>query len=144
MATVVGGQRGSSLAIGNCFTNSIASDPPDWTPHGCTDPDAVLEYAANADSNGNCPDGKRDDSAYLSVEHDGVRMCFAPNMLEGRCYASEHGDRSLRNVSCTTSGAVRVVKRVDGSTDATCPTRTHAVTYTEPKRTYCAQRAGRG
>jgi hypothetical protein len=141
--TLAGTRNSSHLAIGNCFSNSIENDPPDWTPQSCTDPNAVLEYAANADSAENCPDGKRDDSSYLSVEHNSVRMCFAPNMLEGQCYASEHGDRSLRNASCSTSGTIKVIKRIDGSTDkSACPSRTHGVTYPEPKRTYCAQPAG--
>jgi hypothetical protein len=138
------GKHSNRLAIGDCFTNSILSDKPDWHPSSCSNSDAVLQYAANADSNGNCPDGKRDDSSYLSAERAGVRICFAPNLLQGQCYVSEHGDRTARAVSCTTSGAVKVVKRVDDSTDSSaCPKHTRAVTYTEPRRVYCTERAGK-
>ncbi|VBA49286.1 LppU/SCO3897 family protein [Mycobacterium attenuatum] len=133
----------SRLAIGDCLTNSILTDPPDWHPSSCSNSDAVLQYAANADSNGNCPDGKRNDSSYLSAEHNGVRMCFAANLLQGQCYASEHNDKTVRAASCSRTGTVRVVKRIDGSTDASaCPKHTRALTYPQPKRTYCTERAG--
>lgn len=135
-------RHSSRLAIGDCLTNAILTDKPDWRPSSCSNPDAVLQYAANTDSKGDCPDGKRNDSSYLSAEHNGVRMCFAANLLQGQCYASEHDDKTVRQTSCT-SGTVRVVKRIDGSTNASaCPKRTRALTYTQPKRTYCTERIG--
>ncbi|KZS67189.1 LppU/SCO3897 family protein [Mycobacterium ostraviense] len=135
-------RHSTRLAIGDCLTNAILTDNPDWRPSSCSNKDAVLQYAANTDSIGNCPDGKRNDSSYLSAEHNGVRMCFAANLLQGQCYASEHDDKTVRQTSCT-SGTVRIVKRVDGGTDASaCPKRTRALTYTQPKRTYCTERVG--
>ena len=143
-STLVGGHHeASGPTIGDCFTNAVVSDPPDWSPHSCTDTNAVLQYAADADSSGNCPDGKQASSAYLSVQRQGVRICFAPNMLEGQCYASEHADKSLRHADCTEPRTIKVVKRVDGSTDkSACPKHTRAVIYTQPGRTYCTERSG--
>ena len=143
-STLVGGHHeASGPTIGDCYTNAVVSDPPDWSPHSCTDTNAVLQYAADADSSGNCPDGKQASSAYLSVQRQGVRVCFAPNMLEGQCYASEHADKSLRHADCTEPRTIKVVKRVDGSTDkSVCPNHTRAVIYTQPGRTYCTERSG--
>jgi hypothetical protein len=144
-ATLAAIQKSSRLAIGNCFTNTVVSEQPDWSPHSCTDAEAVLQYAGDADSNGNCPDGKQADSAYLSLQHEGIRICFAPNLLEGQCYAAEHADKSLRHADCTDKDAIRVVKRIDGSTDeSACPENTHAVTYARPATTYCTERRDKG
>lgn len=129
-----------SVAIGDCFTNVIVSGDSNWVSRSCSDPDAVLQYAANADSSGNCPDGKRDDSAYLSTEHDGVRMCFAPNLLEGHCYTSTDDDKTVAPADCSAANAIKVLKRIDGGSDTSaCPTGTNAITYTQPKRIYCAE-----
>jgi hypothetical protein len=145
-ATLADRQKSSRRpAIGNCFTNAVVKDRPEWTPRRCTDAEAVLLYAANADANGNCPDGKQSNSVYLSLLHDGVRMCFAPNLLVGQCYASERADKSLRHANCTDKHTIRVVKRVDGSTDKSiCPKHTRAVIYTQPARTYCTERTKKG
>ncbi|OBK28844.1 hypothetical protein A5634_19560 [Mycobacterium asiaticum] len=139
MAVVVG--RSSHLAVGDCFTND-AVDRHWWQPTSCQDPEAVLEYATKVGSDGNCPDGKLVSSSYLSVEHDGVRRCFLPNLIEGHCYTPERNDETVRTVGCGASGKViRVVKRVDNTTDTSaCPSGTHGVSFPKPKRTYCTER----
>lgn len=130
-------------AIGDCYTNDILNDHGRWKPSSCSNADAVLEYAANADSAGNCPDGKRNDSSYLSAEHHGVRICFAPNLLQGECYVSERDGATVRHASCTTPGTIRIVKRVDGSADtSSCPKHSRAVTYPQPTRLFCTERPG--
>jgi len=135
--------RHDRLAIGDCYTNDILNDSGAWKPSSCSNAEAVLQYAANADVAGNCPDGKRNDSSYLSAEHRGVRMCFAPNLLQGECYVSEHDGKTVRHASCSTAGTIRIAKRVDGTTDTSkCPLHTRAVTYPEPKRLFCAERSG--
>jgi hypothetical protein len=140
--SLVGAASHSHLSVGDCVTDGILNDKPDWKPSSCTNPDAVLVYAAKADSSGNCPDGKRSDSNYLSVDHEGVRMCFAPNLIEGECYVSDRDAKTIRHASCTTARAIRVVKRVDGSNDASdCPKHSRPVKYTEPKRLYCTESA---
>jgi hypothetical protein len=142
IAVGVGG-RSSRLAIGDCFTNEIL-DKSRWKPASCNNPDAVLEYAANTDSAGNCPDGKLSNSSYLSIERDGARRCFLPNLLERHCYASERNDESVRQVSCGSVGrVVRLVKRLDGTIDTSvCPANSRTVTFPRPKRTYCTERTG--
>lgn len=133
--------RSARLSVGDCFTNEIL-DKSRWQATSCRDADAVLEYAATTDSTGNCPDGKLNKSSYLSVERDGARRCFIPNLLENHCYASERNDESVRPVSCGTAGrVVKVVKRVDGNVDASaCPDGSRTVTFPQPKRTYCTER----
>lgn len=145
VAIAVGVGGNSRLAIGDCYTNEIL-DKSQWTSLSCKDPDAVLEYAAKSDPSGNCPDGKLNNSSYLSIDRDGARRCFIPNLIESHCYASERNDESVRRVSCATAGRViRVVKRLDGTTDSSgCPTDSRAVSFPQPKRTYCTERTGAG
>ncbi|BDB41288.1 MULTISPECIES: hypothetical protein [Mycobacterium] len=140
-ALAAGRQSHPHMSIGDCFTNEIL-DSSRWKSTSCQNPDAVLEFAATTDSDGNCPDGKLNHSGYLSVERDGTRRCFVPNLLESHCYAPERNDETVRTVSCATAGKViRVVKRVDGATDAAaCPPNTHGVTFPQPQRTYCTER----
>ncbi|QLL08954.1 hypothetical protein [Mycobacterium vicinigordonae] len=134
-------QSAAQVSIGDCFTNDIL-DSTRWKSASCQDPAAVLEFAATTDADGNCPDGKLSHSGYLSVERDGTRRCFIPNLLESRCYAPERNDETVRTVSCATSGKViRVVKRMNGATDTSaCPPNTHGVTFPQPQRTYCTER----
>ncbi|MHA7652735.1 hypothetical protein ACX9NE_24175 [Mycobacterium sp. ML4] len=135
--------RSSRLAVGDCFTNEIL-DNQHWKSTNCRKPEAVLEYAATADSNGNCPDGKLDNSSYLSVEHDGSRRCFIPNLLVSQCYSSDHNGETIRVASCGAGGSVvRIIKRLDNTIDTSaCPSGTRTVTFPLPKRTYCSERAG--
>ena len=131
----------SRLAVGDCFTNEIL-EKTQWKSKSCRNPEAVLEYAARADSKGNCPDGKLDSSSYLSVEHDGSRRCFIPNLLVSHCYSSDHNGETIRAVSCGAGGAVvRIRTRLDNTVDTSaCPSDTRTVTFPQPKRTYCSER----
>lgn len=133
--------RSSRLAVGDCFTNEIL-DKQRWKSKSCGNPEAVLEYAAKADAGGNCPDGKLDSSSYLSVEHDGSRRCFIPNLLVSHCYSSDHNGETIRAVSCGAGGAVvRITKRLDNTVDtAACSPGARTVTFPQPRRTYCSER----
>ncbi len=135
--------RSSKLAVGDCFTNEIL-DKQRWKSKSCRNPEAVLEYAATVGSNGTCPDGKLDNSSYLSVEHDGSRRCFIPNLLVGHCYSSDHNGETIRAVSCGAGGTVvRIRTRLDDTVDTSaCPPDTRTVTFPLPKRTYCSERVG--
>lgn len=133
--------RSTRLAVGDCFTNEIL-DKQRWKSKSCGNPDAVLEYAAKADAGGNCPDGKLDTSSYLSVEHDGSRRCFIPNLLVSHCYSSDHNGETIRAVSCGAGGSVvRITTRLDNTVDASaCPPGARTVTFPQPRRTYCSER----
>lgn len=133
--------RSSRLAVGDCFTNEIL-DKQRWKSKSCSSPEAVLEYAATADAGGNCPDGKLDSSSYLSVEHDGSRRCFIPNLLVSHCYSSDHNGETIRAVSCGAGGTVvRITTRLDNTVDTSaCPSGARTVTFPQPRRTYCSER----
>lgn len=141
LALAVG--RSSRLAVGDCFTNDIL-DGQRWRSKSCRNPEAVLEYAAKADASGHCPDGKLDSSSYLSVEHDGSRRCFIPNLLVSHCYSSDHNGATIRAVSCAAGGTVvRITTRLDNTVDTSaCPSGARTVTFPVPKRTYCSERVG--
>lgn len=141
--TALAAGRSSRLAVGDCFTNEIL-DKQRWRSKSCGNPEAVLEYAAKADASGNCPDGKRDSSSYLSVEHDGSRRCFIPNLLVSHCYSSDHNGETIRAASCGAGGAlVRITKRLDNTVDTSaCGPDARTVTFPQPRRTYCSERVG--
>ena len=128
---------------GDCFTTA-ALTRGDRTPTDCANPDAVLQYAAPANSNGECPDGKLDDSVYLSKEFDNNRYCFALNLIQGDCYLQHKSGKAelFEPASCTAAHALKIVKRDDGHNDASqCPSGTKSKTFPEPARTYCAESA---
>jgi hypothetical protein len=133
--------RSTRLAVGDCFTNEIL-DKQGWKSKSCNNPEAVLEYAAKVDADGHCPDGKLDSSSYLSVEHDGTRRCFIPNLLVSHCYSSDHNGETIRAVSCGAGGTVvRITNRLDNTVDtAVCGPGARTVTFPQPRRTYCSER----
>ncbi|MFV0495699.1 hypothetical protein [Mycobacterium sp.] len=133
----------SRPAVGECFTNDIL-DNSRWKRSNCQNPEAVLEFAALADASGKCPDHRVKSSRYLSIERDGTRRCFIPNLFVGHCYMAIRNDETVREVTCDTTGKVlRVVARLDGKADMNaCPDATHPVTFPRPVRTYCTERVG--
>jgi hypothetical protein len=87
----------------------------------CSSPDALYEFAAKASADGTCPDGRGSDSRSYTLMTDAAgKWCYAPNFIQGACYAPVT-ESTLTDADCSTPGTVRVVKRVDGTSDWTCP-----------------------
>lgn len=140
----------TSMRVGECVNQStfkaehFASRPD----NDCANPAAVYELAFKGGPSATCPDGKRDHSVYDRFTDDDSILCFAFNLKEGQCYQMPNpgaADMTMRLGDCQShSGAlqVKVVQRIDGSTDKTrCPEGSKGVSYPEPARVYCLARA---
>lgn len=109
----------------------------------CDDATSTYEIASEGDPKATCPDGKRDGSVYSILANDSLTLCLLLNLREGHCYKRMQGAgtvSSLSPVDCDDSryADVKVIKRVDGSTDtALCPADAVRVTYPTPARLYC-------
>lgn len=141
------GSTGSGVAVGDCVT---ADDYAEGTlkPVDCGKPTAVMEVASEGGPDATCPDGKaRSETAYASLVWDDATVCFAPNFIEGNCYAvntTDTSDSPLRLRICGGSDAqIEVVQRFDGASDTRlCPPDTNPVSVLKPARVVCLAPAG--
>ncbi|MGD1169570.1 hypothetical protein ACKUVQ_17345 [Mycobacterium seoulense] len=142
--------RNTSMQVGECVDESTfkAEHFTSRPDNDCANPAAVYELAFKGGPSATCPDGKRDHSAYDRFTEDSSILCFAFNLKEGQCYQMPNpgaADMTMRLGDCEShSGApqVKVVQRIDGSTDKTqCPPESKAVSYPQPPRVYCLARA---
>jgi hypothetical protein len=146
-ANVVSQHRGSaqSADVGQCV-GAFAMQHNDLSPkpQDCDKPSSTWEVAAKGDRSANCPDGKREDSDYAVLFDGTTTLCLLLNLKQDQCYTMAGGAKDPAFVanSCDSSmPGIKVVKRVDGSTDTTlCPTETKAVSYPSPARLYCLER----
>ena len=129
----------SSLAVGQCFTDTSAIKV-DFHPVDCSDPNAVFELASRGSA---CPDGKSgEDSQYSSITTNDTTYCFVLNFQQGRCYAVDDVQKTVKLDDCAAHRSAQVTKRVDGSTDVSvCDGAAKSVTYPEPARVYCLGRS---
>lgn len=128
------------LAVGECITGvQYATAGSDITPTDCSDPEAIYELVSKGGGSATCPDGKRADSDYNVLMDDTRTYCFIPDLAEGQCFNID--DKLITAVECSDpTASIKIVKRVDGSTDpAVCDSGSHAVTFPEPARVYCAE-----
>ncbi|CQD05065.1 hypothetical protein BN000_00981 [Mycobacterium europaeum] len=142
--------RNTSMRVGECVNESTfkAEHFTSGPENNCANPSAVYELAFKGGPSATCPDGKRDHSLYDRFTDDDSILCFAFNLKEGQCYQMPSpgaADMTMRLGDCQShSGAlqVKVVQRIDGSTDKTqCPPGDKAVSYPVPARVYCLARA---
>lgn len=113
----------------------------------CTNPANVYELADKGGPSTLCPDEKREGSMYYGYMDEFTTSCFALNLVPDQCYLIE-GDRNnpslnVDNCSNTRPGEMRVVQRIDGSTDSSgCPPGVKGVGYPTPPIVYCLERVG--
>lgn len=144
------GAGGGDLKPGQCITNGDYAKFH-FTATSCESSDAVYELAGET-AMGICPDGKRvQDGPYFYVTRDqddpkSESLCFALNLHQGDCYAMDLTGKSVTHIDCAQAstianshtGAFKVVKRADGSTDGTvCGTGEKPWVFTAPQRVYC-------
>lgn len=139
----------TSMRVGECISQIdylgrfFGSRPG----NDCANGFDTYELAFKGGPSASCPDGKREHSVYDRYTDESTILCFALNLKQGECYQMDHeGDdltMSLGECSDTKSPQVRVVQRIDGSTDkAQCPGGTKAIAYPVPARVYCLEKAG--
>jgi hypothetical protein len=139
IATIGAPTDSGGFAVGQCTTDTaVTSGSLEAQPMDCDDPDAVMELVSISDTN-TCPDGEPPStSLYASVSDDQTAYCFIPNLKQGNCYAINTVGRQSLKVDDCANLSPRVVKRVDGSSDASvCDADSTAVVFPEPQRVYC-------
>lgn len=135
----------NSAHVGQCIAASSTRDPKRTpAPQDCDKPDSVLEVAATGDSRTVCPDGKLQDSLYEYLSDGITTLCLMLNLKQGQCYTARGTAENPEFDAADCDGSdtmVRVVKRVDGSSDAAlCPAVTKPISYPVPARLYCLER----
>ncbi|MFI9815214.1 LppU/SCO3897 family protein [Saccharothrix variisporea] len=65
------------------------------------------------------------------------KLCLVPIMAEGNCYQLDGNAMGYPKVDCSSSGAYKLVKKVEGTEDEAACTDGAPLTYPEPKLTLC-------
>jgi hypothetical protein len=129
------------IDVGDCLTAENLKRSGTLKPIDCADPQANFELAAMSGS-AQCPDKPISDTAYVYLTTADTTMCFIPVLAQGACFRAESVYTVFDIVECADRSAgaklIRVVKRIDGSTDkALCPTATKSLAFPLPARLYC-------
>lgn len=139
----------TTIRVGECITqiDYVAKSFSSRPNNDCAIPANLYELADKGGAYTKCPDGKREDSIYYGYSDEFTNLCFALNLKQDECYLVE-GDRNSPRLNvddCSNArpGEVRVVQRIDGSTEKTqCPPGEKSVSYPVPARVYCLARVG--
>ena len=84
----------------------------------------------------NCPDGH--DEYTVLVDPKAGTLCLLPHLVKGSCYRPGVPEHSWYRAQCTGEGGIKVTEVLAGTTDhSRCPARTEAMSYDEPRITYC-------
>lgn len=140
-------QQRTSMRVGECITQtSYRSESfSSSTNNDCANPMNTYQLAFKGGSSATCPDGRREGSYYDRYTDSSTILCFALNLKQGQCYEfgsdTSHPTITLSNCSTAASRRVRVVARIDGSTDESeCPAGAKGVGYPSPAVVYCLAR----
>lgn len=138
-----------SMRVGQCvdqntFLATRFSSSPDNT---CANPANTYELAFRGGPSSTCPDGKRDGSIYNRYTDNYAILCFALNLKQGQCYQLTNGAETLTmtlsDCSAPRAPQIRVMQRIDGSTDKTrCHPGERTIAYPAPPRVYCLASIG--
>jgi hypothetical protein len=138
----------TSMRVGECITQmSYRSESFTSSPsNDCANPMNTYQLASKGGSSGTCPDGKREGSIYDRYTDASTILCFALNLKQDRCYElgpdPNHPTMNLSSCGDTVSRQIRVVQRIDGSTDSSsCPEGGKGISYPTPAVVYCLARA---
>jgi hypothetical protein len=141
-------QQHTSMQVGECITQmSYRSELFNSSPNNdCANPTNTYQLASKGGSSATCPDGKREGSIYDRYTDDSTILCFALNLKQDLCYElgpdPNHPTMNLSSCGDTVSGQIRVVQRIDGSTDrSSCPEGGKGIGYPTPAVVYCLERA---
>ena len=141
-------QEHTSMRVGECITQmSYRSESFTSSPNNdCANPMNTYQLASKGGSSATCPDGKRGGSIYDRYTDDSTILCFALNLKQDLCYElgpdPNHPTMNLSSCGDTVSGQIRVVQRIDGSTDrSSCPEGGKGISYPTPAVVYCLERA---
>ena len=138
-----------SMRVGQCVDQNtfLARSFSSRRENDCANPANTYELAFKGGSSATCPDGKRDRSIYNRYTDNYAILCFALNLKQGQCYQLANGAETLTMTlsDCRAPRVpqIRVVRRIDGSTDTTrCRPGDRTIAYPAPPRVYCLTPTG--
>jgi hypothetical protein len=126
--------RAAYAQAGDCASVSGGQFAASLSTVDCGSPEATHRVARVLSANEQCP--TPDYSVYSErrrgADQPSVQLCLVPILVEGQCY-----DAGDQKTACP--GVFTVVKVIEGQSDAAlCDLTTSvAVTYPEPRVTYC-------
>lgn len=140
-------QQHTSMRVGECITQTSYRSESfgSSSNNDCANPMNTYQLAFKGGSSATCPDGRREGSYYDRYIDSSTILCFALNLKQGRCYEfgpdTNHPTITLSDCSTAAPRQVRVVARIDGSTDKSdCPSGARGVGYPRPAVVYCLAR----
>ncbi|PPK70546.1 hypothetical protein V5P93_000574 [Actinokineospora auranticolor] len=100
----------------------------------CDDDNATFQVATRKPANTpGCPEG-----AYREIPRPDELLCLVPNFVAGNCYVPDDPNQAFRVGRCEDALAIRIVKVVEGTSDASavCP-EGNGLGYPEPPTAVC-------
>ncbi|OBA58796.1 hypothetical protein A5647_20380 [Mycobacterium sp. 1100029.7] len=138
----------AGMQMGQCFTESdLRTQFHNSLPTDCGDLKATYQLVAQGGPTATCPDGRRESSVYEVYTNAASTLCFAANLRTGQCYMKMDDEKLARLSPADCDDArhaqLKVLKRIDGSTDATqCALGAKGISYPTPARVYCVVEVG--
>jgi hypothetical protein len=119
--------------VGDCInvlegsTTAAKTEPVD-----CSSEKAVYKVVSSSDQKTDCG---TENTAY---EEGSAHLCLAPNLKQGSCYHQDHATGFSYADCASATATVKVVKRVDGTSDEfVCDSNSTFLTLSDPKTTFC-------
>lgn len=129
----------SGPSVGDCVSLRTDSAELDFSEVRCPTKQAMFHLGAVG---GECPPGD-----YVSTRSGSEKRCFVLDVGQGTCveqrkYKNQGAPIDVRASSCTVTGAKKVSKVIDGTSDkALCESKELSLAYSQPARTICMVRA---
>ncbi|MDX8051207.1 hypothetical protein SK571_17610 [Lentzea sp. BCCO 10_0798] len=122
--------------VGDCAVVSGTSTSPEYKPVDCGAADANYTVGKAGGTSEVC--GKGYDE-YTQSQRRGpkTKLCLAPLLSEGKCYAENTGGVGAKAVECTESAAFKVTKVVKDTAAPQCVEGEEPQSFPEAKLHYC-------
>ena len=122
--------------VGDCASVTGTSSSPDYKPVDCGAAEANYVVGKTGGTNESC--GNTYDE-YTQTQRRGpkTKLCLAPLLAEGKCYADNVGGVGAKAVECTGAAAFKVTKVVKDAAAPQCAQGEEVQSFPEAKLHYC-------
>ncbi|MEJ2855045.1 MULTISPECIES: LppU/SCO3897 family protein [unclassified Saccharothrix] len=123
---------------GDCASVTGTTTKPEYKTVACGSAEANYTVGKVLGGTGeSCGSENYDQYTETARRGPDSKLCLVPIMAEGNCYQLEGSSMGYPKVDCSSSGAYKLVKKVEGSADEAACTDAAPLTYPEPKLTLC-------
>ena len=122
--------------VGDCASVTGTSTSPDYKPVDCAAAEANYVVGKAGGTDASC--GSNYDE-YTQSQRRGpkTKLCLAPLLAEGKCYADNVGGVGAKAVECNGSAAFKVTKTVKDAAAPQCAEGEDVQSFPEAKLQYC-------